>query len=243
MISGDINHVMDELIRELQVFAAPPSVAVKINLPSPPRTGTVHTDAQLLRHTVSCLTSHGCDVTIVEGADGYLRNNLSLIGLDGVLNNSSVHCLDIDLEEKIIWRELNRRRYPLPNVLADMDMRIAIPCTTKRLGYLFSGNVKTMVGLLPRKLCLNGETSNFSRPMIHEDLTETVSDLFLIVQENMPFRFFINGGNTLSETCEITRFPQYYVGSDPVAMDEYLAGQLNVPLPDYLIRLKEMRCK
>lgn len=240
MIAGNLDVVMNQLRQELEAFSTPPRVAVKINLSSPPRPGVIRTDVELLRHTVSCLADCSCEVTIAEGANGHLKENLSLIGLDSLLN-ASVHCMDLDLEEDVVLKNCHGRQFPLPLALTDMDLRIALPGTTKRAGHLFSGNVKTMVGLLPRRLCQNGEDSVFSRPMIHEDLTETVSDLFLIVQKTMPFRLFINGGNTISDACGITRFHQYYIGSNAVAMDECLANQLQVPLPDYLKVLKEMQ--
>lgn len=243
MLEGDQDRVFDRLKEKIGTFRVPPKVAVKINLSSPPGHGKVRTDADILSSAVESMISYGCDVTIVEGANGHLRENLSIIGLDRLLNEPTVHWLDLDMEDEIIWKECHQRRYPLPKILADMDLRIALPAVTKRPGYLFSGNVKTFVGILPRRLCRDGKQTSFSRPMIHDDLTETVSDLYLIVQETMPFHIFINGGNTVSEYSDITSLPYCYFGTDPIELDEYLADVLNAPVPGYLARLKDMQCR
>jgi uncharacterized protein (DUF362 family) len=82
--------------------------------------------------------------------------------------------LDVDEEREVLMISQGGRNYPIPRKLQKMDVRIAVPCATKRPGYLYSNNVKTFVGLLPRSMCQNGTNSAFSRPMIHEDLKETV---------------------------------------------------------------------
>jgi len=177
-------------------------------------------------------------VVLVEGANGYLRENINAIGLGYHLKSSSVDILDIDKETEVLMVSRGGRCYPIPKILQKMDVRLAVPCATKRPGYLFSCNVKTFVGILPRGLCQNGTDSAFSRPMIHEDLTETVSDLYRVICETIPFHFYINGGNTISEMSSPLMLPYYCCSTNPIELDVHLAQVLKVELPYYLVRLK-----
>lgn len=239
MVAGSLEEILVQFGGFLCDFPPPKNIAIKINLSSPPSVNSPQSDAGFLKRIIDFLLVKGYSVTLVEGAGGYLRENLEAVGLQSYLQKSSVHWIDLDTEKEVFIVERGKRAYPIPKVLTQADLRVAIPCATKRKGYLFSCNVKTFVGLLPRELCQNGTNSVFSRPMIHEDLTETVSDLYLVIQEVIPFHFYLNGGNTVTEMLDIDILPQYYCSSDPVELDEYLADVLQVEHPGYLKRLKK----
>jgi uncharacterized protein (DUF362 family) len=216
----------------------PQRVGIKINLPSLPTPQAPKTDPDLLVSIIDFLAKCGCSVTILEGAKGHLSDHLVSMGLKTFLKERSVSALDIDHEQDVTFYEKNGRRYAIPNALQRLNLRIALPCATKRPGYLFSCNVKTFVGLLPRDFCQNGTLSIFSRPIVHEDLTITVSDIFLLVNQHAPFQFYINGGNCISETSDILKLPACYLSKDAVALDFQMASHLKTPPPPYLLRLR-----
>lgn len=241
MQSGTLVQILDNLGEFLSSFSVPLHIGIKINLQSPPQINAPRTDKILLECVIKYLLERECFVTILEGADGHLRENMINIGLGKLLMNPRVNCVDLDMETDIEFYEKGQRKYPIPKVLQKMDIRIAIPCATKRTGYMFSCNVKTFVGILPRNFCQNGINSNFSRPLIHEDLTETVSDLYCIVEKVALFHFYINGGNTFSEGSNIRYLPQYFCSTDPVELDEQIAQILRTEEPGYLKRLKKIK--
>lgn len=238
MLAGTQEQVIEELGEFLKKYPPPCKVAIKINLSSPPSALSPKTDPVFLSNVLSYLLRLGYNISIVEGAHGFLEQNLISIGMGDYLGHSSISLIDIDKEEDVVWIKRNGRCYPLPKALNEMDVRIALPCATKRPGYLFSCNVKTFVGILPSSLCQNGTISVFSRPMIHEDLTVTISDLYQIVCETIPFHFYLNGGNTISEKTSMRSLPLFYCSSNPIELDEYLVNVLQVDCPGYLQRLK-----
>lgn len=237
MVTGNAHEVLGYLETFMKGYLPPCRVGIKINLSSAPSTHSPKTDACFLDVIISCLLQLGYKVTLIEGAQGYLRENIIAIGLGRYLIDPNFSLIDIDEEKDVIWVNRNGRRYPIPEVLKCMDVRIAVPCASKRNGFLFSCNVKTLVGLLPCSLCRNGTDSVFSRPIIHENLAETVSDLYYIINEISPFHFYMNGGNTISETSLLHDLPAYYCSTDPIELDVYLAGILQTEIPEYLKRL------
>lgn len=238
--SGSREQVISCLANFMGKFLPPCSVGIKINLSSPPSAVAPKTDPVFLSDILACLIRMGYSVTLVEGANGHLRENLTAIGLERFLCEPTVGLLDTDLEEDVLWKELHGRRYPIPKCLQCLDVRLAVPCATKCHGFVFSCNVKTFVGLLPRSKCVNGTDSTFSRPIIHEDLTETISDLYRIVCETIPFHYYLNGGNTFSEASILRELPEYYCSADPIELDAYIASILHTELPEYLTRLNKI---
>ncbi len=238
MLAGSKDRILAALGEFIREYSLPCRVAIKINLSSLPTVSSPKTDAAFLSDILSFLLDYGCDVTLAEGADGCLRDHVAAIGLERFLSHPHFDLLDTDLEaDRVLWVERGGRRYPIPAALETMDLRMAVPCASKRPGYLFSCNVKTFVGLLPRSLCRNGSEAPFTRPFIHEDLAETVSDLYRIICETVPFQLFLNGGNTISDSSPIRQLPQYYCSTDPVQLDAMLVGLLQAPWPPYLTRL------
>lgn len=211
-------------------------VAVKINYQSSPRPGSPRTDMDLLACVLDALLGLECEVTIIEGASGKLFELLSQSSISSYLLNDRIDAIDVDLLDNVELICQRGRLYPIPTILQQFDSRIAVPNASKRSGYLFSCNVKTFVGLLPRKLCDSKRQglSSFSRPMIHEDLDETVADLFFVVQDYAPFSFFINGGRTFSEYSSICDFKKCLISDDPVKLDRIIADWLCAPVPQYL---------
>lgn len=240
MVSGSLNCILNQMELFLSDYPPPLDIAIKINLQSPPLPLAPRTDASFLEQIIDRLLSKGYSVTLVEGADGHLRENISAVGLGKYLDTPRVKCIDLDTEDDVLLIERGNRQYPIPRVLLRSKLRLAAPCATKRHGYLFSCNVKTFVGILPRSMCQNGTSSLFSRPMIHEDLEVTVSDLYGVVMETVPFQFYLNGGNTISEFSDIRTLPRYYCSNDPIELDEHIANILQAEIPPYLVRLKKL---
>jgi uncharacterized protein (DUF362 family) len=243
MIQGSKEKILSELSQCLPAASLARRIGIKINLQSPPEPTIPRTDVSFLFDVITLLVHRGHSVTILEGANGHLQDNLKHIGLQDMLALTGVSVIDIDLEQNVTFYERNNRVYSLPDVLREFDIRIAIPCATKRPGYLFSCNVKTFVGLLPRCYCNSKqkELSNFSRPIVHEDLTCTVTDIFSLFATHMPFFYYLNGGNIFSEYSSLRQLQEYYFSNDAVALDFKILECLNVPPPSYLMRLKTLQ--
>lgn len=238
MIIGNKEHILAAFTKWIQKYPSPCRVAIKINLPFLPMSSSPKTDADFLDDVVSCLLAHGYYVTLIEGANGHLKDYVEAIGLGHFFTNPNFNLIDTDNEtNRVLWVSRGGRNYPLPAILKSMDIRLAIPCATKRPGFLFSCNIKTFVGLLPRIYCQNGLDVRFSRPLIHENLTETISDLYQIVCEQIPFHLFMNGGNTVSDASPILTLPQYYCSTDPIELDLLLVNLLQTQCPPYLTKL------
>lgn len=219
------------------------SVVIKINYQSPPRQESPRTDLLTLRRLIETLLHLGCSVSLIEGADGKLGAYLERSSLGYFIRENDVGVIDIDTLDDFTVLYRRGRRYALPNLLRQFDVRIALPCASKRPGYLFSCNVKTFVGLLPRKLCGSADKalSGYSRPMIHENLTETIVDTYELTRQFASFDVYINGGNTFSEYSKIRDLGECYVSDNPVELDLLMARELCCPPPDYLRLLQDCR--
>lgn len=237
----DINVITNFFIDEMKKYNKPISIGIKINLSSPTKEEAPKTDAYLLRNIIEKLTSVGHKVILYEGANGHLYENIVKLGVGDLVDGELVSCVDLDFEKDVDLIEKNGRRYAIPQKLKNVDVRIAVPCATKRKGFLFSCGVKTFVGVVPRKYCQNGRESVFSRPLFHEDLDTTISDLYLIIEEYVPFSFYITGGNTISEKKDIKILPEYYISDNAVQLDECILNVLGEDEPKYLQHIR--RCK
>ncbi|MFW9992849.1 MAG: hypothetical protein ACFFD4_12470 [Candidatus Odinarchaeota archaeon] len=122
----------------------------------------------------------------------------------------------------------------IPECLKSFDVRIAIPCTSLRKDILFSNNVKLFVGAVPRRYYQYSHAGTASRPRIHEDLYESVINIYRSIMKHSPFHFFINGGNTHFYNRDIDRLPKYYVSDCGRELDLHIINELTLEIPDYL---------
>lgn len=243
MVTGSKATVFEALEQFLSKTPGVRTIGIKINLPSLPKLHSPRTDISLLSDTVHFLVQKGYYVYLLEGAAGNLRSNLIRAGLQDIVLLDQVSVIDTDLEGEVTIYERNGRRYALPNVLKDFDIRMAVPCASKRRGYLFSCNVKTFVGLLPRKYCTSRGKflAGYTRPLVHEDIDNAVADIFSLFSFHSPFHLYLNGGNTYSEYTEMRELPQFFLSQDALALDLEIASLLHAEPPAYLLRLKKAR--
>ena len=115
------------------------SVLIKINMAAPPKRGHPRTDPTLLKYVIEYLFDYSANCAIVEGADGYLQQNIACTGLEGLINDRCITLIDIDSEESEPV-EINGEIHYLPSCLKEFPIRIGIPVTTKRPGLVFSNN-------------------------------------------------------------------------------------------------------
>ena len=238
---GDADSVLSDWASSQAGRLRGSNVAIKINYQSPPREGSPRTDLLTLHRLIETLLPLGCGVSLMEGADGKLDAYLKRTSLWRFICENDVGIIDVDTLDDFTVLYRRGRRYPLPNVLREFDVRIALPCASKRPGYLFSCNVKTFVGLLPRKLCDSTDKalSRYSRPMIHENLTEAIVDTYELVRQFAPFDAYINGGNTFSENSNTLDLGECFVSNDPIELDLLVARELRCSPPEYLQLLQD----
>jgi uncharacterized protein (DUF362 family) len=145
------------------------SVLIKVNLARPPEPGHPRTDPALLTQVIRYVAGYGARCAIAEGADGFLRQNVTRVGLDGVIRAHRVEVLDLDLEDGAVEPvTVGDETHYFPRCLKAYAVRVGMPATSKRPGMTFSNNVKLFVGAVPRRL-YQDDAANAPRPRVHDD--------------------------------------------------------------------------
>lgn len=215
------------------------SVAIKVNLARPPQTGHPRTDPILLSKLIKYIGLNNGNCTIVESANGYLRENLNNIGLGDVISKYKVDVIDLDLEEseKII---IDDEEHFIPKCLRNYGVRIGLPATSKRSGMIFSNNIKLFVGAVPRMMYQIGDKSVDWRPRVHLDLHKSVACIYRAIQQYSPFNFYINGGLAMDEHKGEFIYDNILIGNNGVELDLYVLNNIFVTqaVPEYIKRLE-----
>lgn len=217
------------------------SVLIKINLSRPAEPEHPRTDPKLLMDVIQYIYSNSGTCAIAESANGYLRKNLEIAGLDDYINNYNVNVIDLDFEE-VEHISITGEDHYLPKCLKNYGVRIAIPASSKRPGMVFSNNVKLFVGAVPRCMYqINNKIVDW-RPRVHIDLHKSVVNIFSSIQSYSPFSFYINGGLAMAENYGEFRFEENLVGNDGIELDLYVLNNYfsSFEMPDYLKRLCNM---
>ena len=215
-------------------------VAIKVNCSKPHRPSTPQTDPAVLELVIPELLNAGCTVSLMEGGNGYLPELLE----DSGLSRKTLGRIDvIDIDglknvDRVLW---DGQEYFLPTLLKDFDFRIACPAATKKPGYLFSNNVKTFVGLLPRQFCQDGANTSFSRPSIHDDVHRSVMEVYLSFQRYSQFDLYINGGNVLFENRPAASLEGFLMSDDGLCLDVHVLDTFELEYPEYIQMLLARR--
>lgn len=211
------------------------SVLIKINLARPAKAGHPRTDFYLLSETIKYVYQNHGTCAIAESANGYLKNNLELLGLGDIIKKYNVEIIDLDFEEteKVI---VDGEDHYIPKCLTNYGVRIAIPATSKRPGMIFSNNIKLFVGAVPRKMYQVGEKTVDCRPRIHINLHKSVANVYSAIQEYSPFNFYINGGLAMDEATSEFRLGDILVGDNALELDKYVLKNFfsKHEIPEYI---------
>lgn len=215
------------------------SVLIKVNLARPPEPGHPRTDPALLTQVVRYVAGYGARCAVAEGADGFLRQNVARVGLDGVIRAHRVEVLDLDLEDGAADRvTVGDETHYLPRCLKEYTVRVGMPATSKRPGMTFSNNVKLFVGAVPRRLYQDGAASA-PRPRVHDDLHGSIVGIYRAVMAYTPFGFFVNGGRAMIEDRGEIDLPEVLVGTDAIALDQLVLARFGLGRPEYIRRLAQ----
>jgi uncharacterized protein (DUF362 family) len=214
-------------------------VLIKVNLARPAEVGHPRTDPYLLSQTIKYISQNNGICAICESANGYLKKNLEVLGLQDILNEHKVEIIDLDLEDadKVM---VDGDDHYIPKCFQKYGVRIAIPATSKRPNMIFSNNVKLFVGAVPRKFYQVEDKVVYLRPRIHLDLHKSVASLYRAIQIYSPFKFYINGGLAMDETVGEIEFDNILLGNNAVELDLSVLRNIftNHEIPDYLKRLQ-----
>jgi uncharacterized protein (DUF362 family) len=215
------------------------SVLIKINLARPAKVEHPRTDPFLLSETIKYIKQNQGTCAIAESANGYLRENLGILGLDDIIRDYKVEVIDLDIEDtdKVI---VDGEEHYIPKCFKDYGVRIAIPATSKRQGMIFSNNIKLFVGAVPRGMYQVGDTTVDWRPRVHIDLHKSVANIYSAVQGYSPFNFYINGGLAMDETIGEFEFENILVADNALELDLYILNNIftNHEIPDYIKKLQ-----
>lgn len=209
------------------------SVAIKVNLPRPPKVNRPRTDFNLLKSVMMALRDYGHKVTIIECANGLLEDNLRSIGFGSYISERICDFKDLDRQMASKYYTEDGSAHYLPNCLSEFDVRIAIPCTHYGDKLIFSNNIKTFIGLLPIPYYSEDIAVNW-RPRLHTNIHLSIADVFWIVDRYFKFDFFINGGNCYIYSTNVSRLPGYFLSDDPIELDKHIATLLGLKIPEYL---------
>jgi len=213
-------------------------ILIKINLARPPKENHPRTDAILFKKVIEYFVENNSSISIAEGADGFLKKNLAVIGLlDFVLGNN-IKIIEID-EAFSVEVKINNQEIYIPKIFMDFDYKLSLPCTSKRENMLFSNNIKNFVGAIPREHYLISNSEKRWRGKLHNSLTESVCNIFTAFESKVKFDYYINGGNSYSESKGAFNFNQYYLSDSAVELDEYIYQKYfsDIEKPEYLKKL------
>lgn len=215
------------------------NVMIKINLGRPPEKKHPRTDEALLRRLLSLLVDHGKPITVVESADGYLSDNLDSIGIRSLMESLDVQHVDIDTVE-FYNVSVNNQEIQIPRFFDDFDLRISMPCASKREGMLFSNNIKNFFGATPRIEYLRQGEGRW-RSKLHDDLTRSIINVFDAFERHSKFDYFINGGSAYSEKIGLFDISKIYLSDDAIELDKYFFNQYfqGDEKPDYLVAMEK----
>ena len=196
------------------------SILLKINLARPPQKNHPRTDSNLLRSIIEYFLSKNKEVVICESSDGNLEKNLEYVGIASFRSKDLIKFVDID-EEDFFVTTINGQEILIPFLFQKVDLLISIPCTTKREDTLFSNNIKNFFGATPRiGYIKNGEGR--WRSKLHDELTQSVINVFQAFNHHVKFDFYINGGNAYSETTGAFDFDRIFISNNAIELDQFI---------------------
>ncbi len=217
-------------------------ILIKINLARPPKENHPRTDAILLKKVVEYFLEKNCFINIVESADGYLKENLRIIGLLDYFIDNEIKITEVD-DESPLKISINNQAIFIPDIFRKFDCRISLPCASKRKDMLFSNNIKNFVGAIPRKYYLNPDCKERWRAKLHESLTDSVCNVYMAFEKVSKFDYYINGGNAYSESKGTFNLDSYYLSDNAIELDEYIYKKYfhDIEEPEYLKKIKEVK--
>ena len=211
-------------------------VVIKINLAKPPEENHPRTDSALLKAVVQFFLDKDCQIIICESADGYLKYNICSIGLEWMTKSKAIQIVDLD-EAEYNTVAVNDQEIALPTLFNDSQLKISMPCTSKRKGMLFSNNVKNFFGATPREIYLREDGRWRSR--LHDDLTLSVLNVYTAFEQYVHFDLYINGCNAHKETIGDFELDEIYISDNAVKLDQCIFERYfpDLKMPGYLENL------
>jgi len=209
------------------------SILIKVNLPSPPTPDHPKSDPHLIRAVAEYALKLGASCAIAEAANGFLHDNLRCSGLLEFVQDSKIEVLDLD---QVVAAQVvvNGEVHYLPTCLQVYGVRMAIPLTSKRTERtLFSNNVKVFVGATPRRFYQEGQ-SPVPRPRIHENLHQSVANIYRAIMQYAPFHYYINGGMAEFYNRGVIPLGSIYVGDNACELDRFICRLFDIREPEYL---------
>jgi hypothetical protein len=222
-------------------------ILIKINMGRPNIMNHPQTDISLLKTIICYIYENGGKCAIVEGKNGFLKNNLIASGFEDTLIHYEVQIIDIDIEDYDEVVSFGEYHY-IPKCFQEFPVRIAIPCATKRKDMLYSNNIKSFVGAVPRKMYqLDREdiANGAPRPRIHQNLHLSIANVFYAINSYSPFHFFINGGLFYNENLGELNLTETYIGDDALELDYKILQTYfsDCEYPEYLSIIKTRQSK
>lgn len=213
------------------------SVLIKVNLCRPAEPGHPRTDPNLLIKVIEYIMLCGGKCTIAESANGYLKRNLEIMGLNSIMGKYDVEVIDLDFED-VIKIEIEDEEHYVPKCFINYGVRIGIPATSKRPEMIFSNNVKLFVGAVPRRMYQIGESTTW-RPRVHVNLHKSVANIYRAIQQYAPFEFFINGGVAMDEHKGEFLLKEILLSNDGLELDFYILNNIfnSHEIPGYIKKL------
>ena len=218
-------------------------VLIKINLSGIYIKNHPRTDMALLSKIVAYIHENGGKTAITEGSAGCLTKNLIDSGFEETIDKYGVKVINVDLLDDFEKVDSYGECHYIPKCFREYPVRIAVPATTKRVGMLYSNNVKLFVGAVPRKM-YRLDSSNVPvsvpRPKLHQNLHLSVANLFHAVKIYSDFQFYINGGLAYNENIGEFILADTYVGDDAPELDLHIFNNYfyDCDYPEYLEILK-----
>ena len=214
-------------------------VIIKINLAKLPEENHPRTDSQLLGQVIHFFLEIGFRVTICESADGYLSKNLCSVGLDWTTQSEKIQIIDLD-EQEYFNVNTNGQKISIPSYLKTEKLKISIPCTSKRENMLFTNNIKNFFGATPRAEYLRNGQGRW-RAKLHDDLTQSVINVYKSFENHAKFDLYINGGNSYSESNGDFNLDKIFISDNAIELDQHIFNKYfsSIDIPEYLLQIQK----
>jgi len=221
------------------------NVLIKINLSGVYKKNHPRTDIALIKTIIDYIYQNGGKCAIAEGANGYLTENIIASGLEDIVKYCGIKIIDVDSEDCDEVVSYSEPHY-IPRCFREYPVRIAVPSASVREGLIYSNNIKSFVGAVPRKMYQLDDVytpENVPRPKLHQNLHLSVANLFFAIQNYSPFQYYINGGLVYNKNKGEFFMTETFIGDDALELDCHLFRTFfnDCEYPDYLNIIKTRR--
>jgi uncharacterized protein (DUF362 family) len=215
-----------------------------------PKPAPFTTSLEVIKNVVEALSElRAQEIIIAEGSTSKSSAlvNYQKTGLIEALEDIDVTFMDLNaMESKAV--KVRQTIHYLPKILREVDYRLSLPVIklyNDDTGEIFLSNaIKNFFGLPPKKEYQLKHNSPM-RDSLHNDLHQSVVEIYEAVQQFAPFDLFICDGTTILEGFadegRTKALGKIIISNDAFEVDMFVLNYLQKPMPRYLKELQKKK--